>query len=124
MPAPERTAVLVVEDEPLIMIDAIQALEAAGFEVVDAYDAEHALVRLDSRPDVRAVFTDVNMPGRYDGVALARLVHERRPDVQILVTSGLMKLKTEDLPAGGLFVPKPYDGDQVAELIRKLTAAA
>ena len=118
--ADQRTAVLVVEDEPLIMIDAIQALEGAGFEVVDAFDAEHALVQLDSRPDVRAIFTDVNMPGRYDGVALARLVHERRPDVQILVTSGLMKLHTDDLPSGGRFIPKPYDGDQVAQLIRDL----
>ncbi len=120
--ADTRIAVLVVEDEPLIMVDAIQALEAAGFEVIDAYDAEHALVQLDHRPDVRAVFTDVNMPGRYDGVALARLVHERRPDVSILVTSGLMKLKTEDLPTGGRFVPKPYDGEQIAELLRDLTA--
>ena len=116
----DRTAVLVVEDEPLIMIGAIQALEAAGFEVLDAYDAEHALVKLDQRPDVKAVFTDVNMPGRYDGVALARLVHERRPDVSILVTSGLMKLQTSDLPDGGRFVPKPYDGDQIAALIREL----
>ena len=118
--ASDRKVVLVVEDEPLIMVDAIQTLEAAGFEVIDAYDAEHALLQLDTRPDVRAVFTDVNMPGRYDGVALARLVHERRPDVQILVTSGMQVIREGDLPEGGRFVPKPYDGDQVAGIIRDL----
>ena len=104
----------------MVLMDAMQSLEDAGFEVVDAYDAEHALVVLESRPDIRAVFTDVNMPGKFDGVALARMAHERRPDLLLLVTSGLVKVSREDIPAGGRFVPKPYDGVQVAGLIRSL----
>jgi CheY-like chemotaxis protein len=118
--SPNRLVVLVVEDEPIVRFDAIQSLEDAGFEVVDAYDADHALVALEQRPDVRAVFTDVHMPGRLNGVELARLVHQRRPDVQVLVTSGVMRVSRDDLPEGGHFVPKPYDASQVAALIRNL----
>lgn len=121
--APNRLVVLVVEDEPMVRFDAIQSFEDAGFEVVDAYDADHALLALESRPDVRAVFTDVHMPGRLNGVELARLVHQRRPDVQVLVTSGVMRVSRNDMPEGSHFVPKPYDASQIAELIRTLIEA-
>ena len=104
----------------MVMIDAIQALEEAGFDVVDAYDGEHALLRLAERPEIAALFTDVNMPGRYDGVALARMVHERRPDVVVVITSGAVKLGRDQIPDDGRFVPKPYDGRRVAELIHEL----
>lgn len=118
-----RLVVLVVEDEPIIRFDIIQSFEDAGFEVIDAYDADHALVALERRPDVSAVFTDVHMPGSLNGVELARLVHQMRPDVQVLVTSGVMRVQREDLPEGGHFVPKPYDASQVAQLIRSLAGA-
>lgn len=124
MPDGAKTVVLVVEDEPLILMDAMQSLEDAGFEVVDAFDVEHALIRLNERPDINAVFTDVDMPGRFDGVQLARMVNERRPDVVILVTSGAMKVQRADLPEGGQFVPKPYRGEHVAKLIDELIGAA
>ena len=123
MPSAPKTVVLVVEDEPLVLLDAMQSLEDAGFEVVDAYDAEHALLALESRPDIRAVFTDVNMPGKLDGVALARMVQDRRPDMLIVVTSGVMKVQRDDIPEGGRFIPKPYDGVQVADLIGCLLGA-
>ena len=116
----QRTTVLVVEDEPIVLMDAVQALEEAGFEVVDAYDGENALMKLDERPDIAALFTDVNMPGRLDGVALARMVHERRPDMVLVVTSAAAKLTRADIPDDGRFVPKPYDGRCVAELIKEL----
>ena len=118
--APQRTPVLVVEDEPVVLMDAVQALEDAGFEVVDAYDGEHALIRPAQRPDIAALFTDVNMPGRFDGVTLARMVHERRPDMVLVITSAATKVQAADIPDDGRFVPKPYDGSRVAELIRDL----
>ena len=119
-----KTVILVVEDEPLVLMDAMQSLEDAGFEVVDAFNAEHALMALERRPDIRAVFTDVNMPGKFDGVSLARMVHERRPDMLIVVTSGAMKVQRDDIPEGGRFIPKPYDGVQVADLIGGLLGEA
>ncbi len=104
----------------MILMDAVASLEDAGFDVIDAFDAEHALSRLHERPDIGAVFTDVNMPGRFDGVQLARMVKERRPDIVILVTSGLVKVHPADLPEGGQFIPKPYRAEHVAKLITEL----
>lgn len=124
MPNRAKTVVLVVEDEPLILMDAMQSLEDAGFEVIDAYDAEHALLVLQQRPDIDAVFTDVNMPGRFDGVQLARMVNERRPEIVIIVTSGAMKVQRSDLPEGGQFIPKPYRGEHVAKLIEDLVESS
>ena len=123
MPDKAKTVVLVVEDEPLILMDAMQSFEDAGFQVVDAYDVEHALLRPQERPDINAMFTDVNMPGRFDGVQLASMVHERRPHIVILVTSAV-KVQRANLPEGGQFVPKPYRGEHVARLIDELVGAA
>ena len=124
MPDKAKAVVLVVEDEPLILMDAVQPLEDAGFDVVDAHDGEHALARLKERPDIDAMFTDVNMPRQLDGVQLARMVNERRPDVVIVVTSGAIKVERADLPDGGQFMPKPYRGEHVAKLIEELVKAA
>lgn len=115
-----KTVVLVVEDEPLILMSAMQSLEDAGFEVLDAYDADHALVRLAERPDIGAVFTDVDMPGRFDGVQFAHMVHDQQPDLVIIVTSGAVHIQRSELPVGGQFLPKPYRGEQVAKLIEQL----
>lgn len=122
MPNQQKTVVLVVEDEPLILMDAMQTFEDAGFEVVDAYDVEHALIRLAERPDINAVFTDVDMPGRFNGVELARMVNDRRPDVVIIVTSGAVAVRRDDLPERGQFIPKPYRGEKVVSLIEELLA--
>jgi CheY-like chemotaxis protein len=114
-----RPVILIVEDEPLARFDTILSFEDAGFEVVDAYDADKALLALAHRPDVGAVFTDVNMPGRLNGVELARLVHEQRPDIQVLIASGAVHIGGDDLPAGGRFIAKPYNAAHVAGLIRQ-----
>jgi CheY-like chemotaxis protein len=115
-----KPAVLVVEDEPLILMSTVDAFEEAGFEAIDAADGEQALQRLDERPDIRAIFTDVNMPGRYDGVELARIVRERMPATIVVVTSGKMIVSREALPEGGVFLPKPYRSSQVMALFASL----
>jgi CheY-like chemotaxis protein len=115
-----KPAVLVVEDEPLILMSTVDAFEEAGFEAIDALDGDQALQRLDERPDIRAIFTDVNMPGRYDGVELARIAHERHPHMVVVVTSGKMIVSRESLPEGGIFLPKPYRSSQVTGLFASL----
>jgi CheY-like chemotaxis protein len=70
-------AILVVEDETLIRLWAADILEENGFSVLEATDADAALKVLESRPDVRLLFTDVQMPGSLDGMELARKVHRR-----------------------------------------------
>lgn len=111
---------LVVEDEPLILMSTIDAFEEAGFEAIDALDGEQALQRLEERPDIRALFTDVNMPGRYDGVELAHIAHKRHPDMVVVVTSGKMIVSREALPEGGQFLAKPYRSSQVTGLFQSL----
>src|SRR3954471_15535056 len=72
-PALRRPVVLVVEDEGLVRMFVTDVLEEAGFEVAEAENAEAGLLALHARPDVRVLFTDVNMPGRIDGLELARI---------------------------------------------------
>lgn len=114
-----RAVILLVEDEPMVRLVGADLLEDAGFEVVEAADGDEALSILETRPDVRVLFTDINMPGSLDGLELARVVHERWPQVQLLVTSGRFQLRSDDIPNNGQFVPKPYEP---AAVVRKLRA--
>src|SRR5580704_12201393 len=116
----EKTVILVVEDETIIRMGAVQMLEEAGFAVLEADNAQDAVSILESRNDVRAIFTDINMPGTMDGMRLARMVRGRWPPIHLIVTSGLMSPDTDDLPPGGRFIRKPYDSAQVIGTIREL----
>ena len=118
----QRPVVLVVEDESLMRTNAEALLDDAGFNVVSAADADEAIRILESRNDIRAVFTDVQMPGSMDGLRLARIVRNRWPPVALIVTSGKMDLQESDLPTGGRFVPKPYAPSQIESALRELLA--
>ncbi|HET9160801.1 MAG TPA: response regulator [Caulobacteraceae bacterium] len=120
----DHTLVLVVEDEPFVRMIAAEGLEDAGFEVIEAASADDALEILDSRDDVGVLFTDVNMPGSVDGVGLARMVHERWPQLRIVITSGMDRPRRGEIPDDGRFVPKPYRPGEVAHVIEELIAAA
>jgi CheY-like chemotaxis protein len=101
--------VLVVEDEPILRLNAVDMLDDAGFEVLEAADADAALRLLEERaPEVAALFTDINMPGSMDGLALAKVVHERWPHIQPFVTSGRSRLHDAEIPDHGRFIAKPY----------------
>jgi CheY-like chemotaxis protein len=113
--------VLVVEDEFLIRTYAVDVIKAAGFEVLEATNAEEAILILESRTDIRIVFTDIQMPGSMDGLKLAHAVRDRWPPVQIVATSGHQVVQESDLPAGSLFFPKPYSPEKVAQTLRSLT---
>jgi CheY-like chemotaxis protein len=116
----EKAVILVVEDEALIRMGGVQMLEDAGFAVVEACNAHQAMEILNYRTDIRAVFTDVNMPGSWDGMRLARMIRGRWPPIHLIVTSGLLSPGTDDLPPGGRFIRKPYDSAQVIGTIREL----
>lgn len=112
-----RPPVLVVEDDPLILIHSRLALEDAGYEALPVRDADEALDLLAARSDIRALFTDVRMPGALDGLALARRVRAERPEVAIVVTSGSTAVEVGALPAGARFLPKPYTAFQVTRAL-------
>jgi CheY-like chemotaxis protein len=117
-----RPVVLIVEDELLLRMDAIDMIEAAGFEVVEAGHADEAIEVLESRRDITVVFTDIQMPGSMDGLKLARAVRGRWPPIKIVATSGHVEVSETDLPEGGRFLAKPYSSVQVAGVLRELTA--
>ena len=119
--ATKRPVVLVVEDEFLIRMHAAEMIEEAGFEVVEASNADEAVAVLEARLDIAVVFTDVQMPGSMDGLKLARAVRDRWPPIHIVATSGLVDVRTRDLPDGGRFLAKPYSPAQIIGTLRELT---
>ena len=98
--------VLVVEDEAIIRDMAAEELENAGFTVVIAMNADHAISILENRFDIHLVFTDIDMPGSMDGLKLAAAVRDRWPPIHIIITTG--KARPLGIPANSLFIPKPY----------------
>jgi CheY-like chemotaxis protein len=116
----KRPVVLVVEDEFLLRMDAADMITAAGFDVVEAVDADAAIEILEARDDVAVIFTDIQMPGSMDGLKLARAVRGRWPPIKIIATSGV-HIGELDLPEGGRFLPKPYSPAQVTGMLRQLT---
>lgn len=115
--------VLVVEDEFLIRLHAMDMLEGAGFATVEAANADEAIRILESRDDIRAIVTDIDMPGSMDGLKLAHAVREKWPPVKLVLVSGKRPLGRSDLPEGALFYGKPYDMDEVTAGIRSLMAS-
>ena len=115
------TVILVVEDEALVRMIASDILtEKGGYRVLEAAHAEEALTLLESRHDVRLVFTDVEMPGSLDGFALARIVDMRFPGIKVIVTSGRMTPGAGDLPKGTRFLPKPYAPLALVGMVRAI----
>jgi CheY-like chemotaxis protein len=100
--------ILLVEDEELLRLCSLDLLEENGYEVIEAEDADAALAIMAKRPDVRLLFTDIQMPGSKDGMDLARMVHEHWPKVKLLITSGDLKPAETDIPDHGHFLGKPY----------------
>jgi len=115
-----RQVVLVVEDEFLVRLIAMDMIQSAGFEAITAPDADEAIRILESRNDIRAVFTDVQMPGSMDGLCLARVIRDRWPPVALIVTSAQRNIMESDLPQGGRFIGKPYDPAQIETALRQL----
>ena len=97
---------------------AAETLEDDGFDVLQAGNADDAMRILESRPDVRIIFTDIDMPGSMDGLKLAALVRGRWPQIEIFVTSGYRSATASDLPERCIFIPKPYKPSQLIALLQ------
>jgi CheY-like chemotaxis protein len=118
-----RPVVLVVEDDVLLRLDAVDILKRAGYVVVQAGTADEAIAILEARPNIHVVFTDVQMPGSMDGLKLAKFVKDRWPPIKIIATSGLVDVRKEDLPEGGYFVPKPYSPKEIIRTLNEILSA-
>lgn len=119
----KRQIVLIVEDEPLLRMAAVDLIEDAGFEAVEAENADEAVRILESRTDIRIVMTDIDMPGSLNGLKLAAAVRDRWPPIEIVIVSGHVKPKPEELPQRSVFYTKPYDEAKVIDTLRGFAAS-
>jgi CheY-like chemotaxis protein len=89
-----KPIVLVVEDDAMQRLLAVTVVEDAGFEAIEADNADEAIDILESQNEIRIVFTDIEMPGSMDGMKLAAVVRDRWPPVQIIVTPDIWPRRT------------------------------
>ena len=109
--------VLVVEDEMVLRMRAVDVVEDAGFLPIEAVSADEAIQILESRDDISLLFTDIQMPGSMDGLKLAHAAYARWPHIKIILVSGQIAVTDEDKPADSRFFPKPFEiQDMVQEL--------
>src|ERR1700724_3690920 len=111
--------VLIVEDEMLLRMRAVDIVEDAGFHPVEAVNADEAMSILESRSDISLLFTDIQMPGSMDGLKLAHAVHDRWPAIKIILVSGQVKPSDAEKPDDSRFFGKPLS---VARMITELQA--
>lgn len=114
-----KHSVLVVEDEALVRLVAVSMLQDAGYDTLEADTAEDALHLLEEHDEVCVLFSDIQLAGKMDGLGLARTVHDRWPDIGLLLTSGGLNIRKSQIPDDGTFLAKPYDGVEMLEAVRK-----
>ena len=99
---------------------AVDMVEEAGFDAVEASGAGEAIAILDRRRDIRIVFTDIDMPHGLDGIRLAALIRDRWPPIEIILTSGKGAPPDDEMPARGVFFAKPIRAEQVVAAMHRM----
>src|SRR5690349_2270931 len=122
-PSESSTNVLVVEDEMVLRMRAVDIVEDAGLTALQAVNADEALAILESRSDISVLFSDIQMPGSMDGLKLAHAVHDRWPSIKIILVSGQVKLSDTDKPADSRFFGKPLEMNQMITELREMVGA-
>ncbi|WP_310106827.1 response regulator [Sphingomonas sp. BE138] len=111
---------LVVDDDPIILMDVSAILEDAGFRCHEADDGDAALRLLAGQADgVTLLFSDVEMPGSIDGFALARHVAKEWPWIEIVIASGRIVPEPGNMPDKATFISKPFSAAVVREHLRE-----
>ncbi|TNC08816.1 response regulator [Methylobacterium terricola] len=110
-----------VDDDPLIRMNAAEMLADAGFQTLEASHVEEALGVLGQHhPAIVVLFTDVQMPGAQDGFALARHTAKHWPHISIVVASGRARPGPDDMPKGARFVGKPFSAEVVFHHLKEV----
>jgi two-component sensor histidine kinase/DNA-binding response OmpR family regulator len=115
--------VLVVEDEMMLRMRAVDIVEDAGFHPIEAVNADEALSILESRSDISLLFTDIQMPGSMDGLKLAHAVHDRWPGIKIILVSGQVNPSHTEKPADSRFFGKPLSVDKMISELQAMVGA-
>jgi two-component system, response regulator PdtaR len=109
--------ILIVEDEVLAGEYLEFVLQKAGYEVVNTASAEEAIAVLEHRRDISLIITDINLPGLMNGLKLAAAVKDRWPPINIIIVTGYSAPESDEIPAGSLFVAKPYDAQKMVAAV-------
>src|SRR6478609_5941610 len=123
-PSCAPAVVLIVEDEMMLRMRAVDMVEDAGYTPIEALDADEAVAILESRSDIALMCTDIQMPGTMDGLGLAHAVHARWPSIKIIVVSGQPNLPELELPPRSRFFGKPLDAVEVIAGMRGMIGRA
>ncbi|MES2442105.1 MAG: HWE histidine kinase domain-containing protein [Pseudomonadota bacterium] len=115
-----KPIVLIVEDEMVLRMRAVDIVEDAGFVPIEAVSADEAMRVLESRDDIALLFTDIQMPGSMDGLKLAHAVHSRWPHIKIILVSGQVAVTEADKPVDSRFFPKPLEIAQMVLELQKM----
>ena len=115
--------VLVVEDEMILRMRAVDIVEDAGFCPIEAINADEAISVLESRSDISLLLTDIQMPGSIDGLKLAHAVHERWPSIKIILVSGQVKPSEAERPVDSRFFGKPLSVEQMITELQAMVGA-
>jgi CheY-like chemotaxis protein len=116
--------VLIVEDEMLLRMRAVDMVEGAGYIPLEAVDADEAFAILESRSDIALLFTDIQMPGSMDGLRLAHSVRDRWPPIKIILVSGQVRPTAIEIPADSLFFGKPLEDRAMIAQLRNMIGHA
>ncbi|WP_374294475.1 response regulator [Sphingomonas sp.] len=111
---------LVVEDEPILRLDAISMVEKAGFEAVEAMSSADAIRLLEERLDIRLVYMDLDMPRSRSGIEIAAAIRKRWPPIEIILTAAYFTRESVTLPERAEFYSKPIDHDEVVDAMHRL----
>lgn len=117
-----RDKIIIVEDDLVVLMSSAQTLRDAGLTVLEAESGDACADLLcDCAQDVGVVFSDIDMPGRLNGLALAKVIQERWPFITVVLTSGRCPATSAALPTLARFLPKPYDLDEVSAMMTSMT---
>ncbi len=115
------TLVLVVEDDPILMMNLVDYVEEAGCEAVEATRVDEAIRLLETRTDIRTVFTDLDMRGSTAGMNLALAIRDRWPPIELLMITS-RPWDEKQVPARGVVLSKPFDRRKIVQVIRTFAA--
>ncbi len=123
-PEPARQdTVLVVEDDEDVRRYAVSMLQELGYSVIEAGDGAAALRQLEVHPEIRFLFSDVGLPGDYNGRELAEEAVRRRPYLKVLFTTGYGLdgiIHEGRLDAGVQLITKPFTFEEFSDKVRKV----
>jgi DNA-binding NtrC family response regulator len=122
--AEARNRILLVEDELLIRLLVGDELRNAGYDVIEAANADEALTVLRSLVRVDLIISDVRMPGSLDGLGLLAIVRETLPTLPVIITSGHLESRLAIADGAARFLAKPFAMDAVVSAVRMELARA